>query len=729
MSRPPFVPSRLFRAGLVWPLVIVAIIVAELALGWHVYHTGDVTTAMVALLGVPVLAVVDYLARLRPGDARTTWYRRYLALWCLVPFMSALAGSFWVHYQKRLEGLDDIRQLAVDVKREVAEALHRPPSTRSTWGTPALGDGSITLAAAAADPPPIAGVLGDLQWVHCNADATTVTAEDINTTVLAMFTQRFTVGTENEQLAELKGESNLVSEQARRFVELARVVGRDLRLACGNIDVVYDHAESDTLLSFGLALTIQALFVLWIPVMLAIAIARAYNRGRHPGPRGVAESLHCRDARILAEDRYLFVPRFCFGALLVLGTNYVFSPFGLKATYIMAIVDEHALPGHPTWVLWSTSFAAVPVLVVGFVGFLLYAVVTASQRFALDDLDDSAVLSLLVRGLVVILLCFALSSSPMNETVSRIFVFLAGVFPLRALEALAKKANIAIDPDFDGAVSSFDGLPSLDPSKVFALRSAGIQSTYDLAATPIEEIAERVRIDPRLLGRAVDRAILIDAIGLELARRLEPFAITSATELVALKDNMPPLLEVPASDPAAASTAATGPAPASQLHDAAARVAERLACDLRVTQVRTWLAGTPYFEGLHLDPPTELLLKAAGFETTEQLVAMPLVDVARRARVDPCTLGLVIDAALLVSAVGPSHAQQLAPLGIQSATDLMEHTTDPAAAATLGETFSPVIERLGKDPRVAEVRRWLACAPRYRRPPTNPVLPAEPGAT
>src|SRR6201999_999870 len=162
----------------------------------------------------------------------------------------------------------------------------------------------------------------------------------------------------------------------------------------------YANAEIDTLLNFGLALAIQALFVLWIPVLLAITIASCYDQYRHGAPPGVARSLHSRDIQILAETQCLFVPRFCFGALIVLGTNYVFSPFGLKATYIMNLVDEHALPGHPTWVLWSTSFAAVPVLVVGFVGFLLYALVAASQRFALRDLDDRAVLSLLIRGLV-----------------------------------------------------------------------------------------------------------------------------------------------------------------------------------------------------------------------------------------------------------------------------------------------------------------------------------------
>jgi hypothetical protein len=593
----------LFRPSFVWPAIVIAIIACELVLGWRVYHhTDDGVAVLLSLAGVPVLAAIDYLARLphpkpRPGMLpEPRWYRRYLALWCIVPFVSALAGSFWVHYQKRLEAIDDIRQVALDVKREVTTTRNKD------WGHWAL-DERVAQALAVIEPDgaPDAPLhaLAAVTGLTCRVEATTVSAGDINRAVITMFSQRFTAGTENEQIEPLEGQASLVSEQARRFTELARVVGRDLRLACGDVDVVTANAVADTWLNFGLALAIQALFVLWIPVLLAITTAGCYDQGRAAAPPGVARSLHSRDLQILAEHQCLFVPRFLFGALIVLGTNYVFSPFGLKATYIMNLVDDHALPGHSTWVLWSTSFAAVPVLVVGFVGFLLYALVAASQRFALRDLDDRAVLSLLIRGMVVILLCFALSSSPMNETVSRIFVFLAGVFPTRALEALAKKVNVAIDPDFDSTVSSFDGLPSLDPTKVFALRSAGIQSTYDLAAMPIDMIAERVRIDPYLLGRAVDRAILIDAIGLPVARRLEPFAITSATELVALKDHMPDLVETNppvGSEPPAGEAAAIGKP--GQLRETALRAATRLADDLRVIQVRTWLAGRASPDGI-----------------------------------------------------------------------------------------------------------------------------------
>jgi uncharacterized protein YhhL (DUF1145 family) len=376
--------------------------------------------------------------------------------------------------------------------------------------------------------------------------------------------------------------------------KLAAAVGHDLELkrVCGEpSEEVVRRARRDTLLDFCVTLGAQALFVLWIPFLLMISIARANHklamRGcaeRNPSTaratdpplpaaRSLRDSLDLRDKRILAEDRPLFIPRLCFGTLLVLGTTYLFAPLGLKTSYIMSLVSSHALPGQTSFALWSDNFAAAPVIVMGFVGFLIYALITATQRFVQDDLDDQAIFALLIRGLVVILLSFALSSSPINDETSRLFVFIAGVFPLRALEAIAKRANITIDPDFpsDGP-GSFDGIPSLDPAKVFALRAAGIQSTYDLAAMPIEEIVGRVRIDPRLLGRAVDRAILIDAIGPKLTVDLEPFAITSATELVALQQAIPESVTA-------------------KLGDAPKRAADRLATDVRVEKIRQWLAG------------------------------------------------------------------------------------------------------------------------------------------
>jgi hypothetical protein len=519
-----------------------SVVSIEIGLGIASYLWPDRTYFPIGamVLAVAAFAAIDFFARPEIRSYQRgmleRWYRPYLKLWCLVPFLTALAGSVWTHYEKLLEARAEIIDLAKDIKIAVeAEAPGRDWDKRTT--------------------------------------------EEINASIHTMVDKRF-------------GPDNKTSGEAKRFAEIARVVGRDLRRANGDPEV-QDQFSHDTLPSFALAMGVQGLFVMWIPALLAVAIARATKRSKKIAGVEVQFVVDQRDHKIIAEDEYYFIPRMCFAILLVLGTNYVFSPFGLKATYIISIVDEHAMPGHTTLTLWTTAFAEAPVMVVGFVGFLLYALITATQRFVQDDFDDQALLSLLVRGLVVILLSLALSSSELNDTVSRLFVFIAGVFPVRALEAIAKKVNIAIDPDFgDDPTPSFAGLPSLDSVKVFALRAAGIQSTYDLAATDIDDVAERVRIDPRLLGRAVDRAILIDAMGLALVQKLDLFSISSATQLV--RAMSPATVAFPPADPViAAIPVAADPAqaiPPLVLMDAARRTAERLSTDKRVAKVEKWLA-------------------------------------------------------------------------------------------------------------------------------------------
>ncbi|MEO7735273.1 MAG: hypothetical protein ABIY55_30250 [Kofleriaceae bacterium] len=657
-------------------------LLGELVLGWFSYRSLDSHVALAAMCGLPVLVLLDWVARFTGSDAHPRWYRPYLAAWCLVPFVCVIAGSLWLHYQKRQTGLDELGSLALDLRRTVAEATPEPPRP-NPWSAQVF---ELDFLGTRFRVPYCA-------WFAPGG----VTGSEINAAV--------------ETLAVRAGPSFL-SDEGRQFRSIARAVGEDLRRACGNVPIVQQRIADDTLTDFALSFAVQAVFVLWIPVLLAVTIGRANGRPRRRGAQSACESLHTRDTLILAEDRALFLPRLCFGALMALGTTYVFSPFGLKATSMMAVINEHGPPGHATWALWCTSFHEVPVLVVGFVGFLLYALITATQRFALDDFDDRGLLSLLVRGLVVILLSFALSGSSLDETASRLFVFVAGVFPLRALEALAKKVNIAMEGELEAQSGSFEGLPSLDSSKVFALRSAGIQSTYDLAATPLEEIAERVRIDPRLLGRAVDRAILIDAMGISLARRLEPFAITSATELVALKDNLPMLIEAPtaSSTPSvatpAAPAAASSPPPALQLHDAAAAAAQRLAIDRRVALVRTWLAGASSFDGLHLHESIEIRLRAAGLWSTEELLAKPLPILAELTHLARPDLATLLDRALLVDSAGLTLAQLLEPFQICTATVLLRRASEPGLQTILGNSQAGILQRIAQHDRLADIQQY-----------------------
>jgi uncharacterized protein YhhL (DUF1145 family) len=517
--------------------------------------------------GILGLVVIDLWIRPRSEEQGARYVRRFLPLWSLVPFLCALGASVWVHIQAREQGLRDIREVA----HEVAIALASEPVQ------PSAGDGKGAT-----------GQTSTRQTSKLLPAELQLTTGKVEAVVKAICDQRFP-GAHKE------------TQEAEKFYALARIIGHDLKRAKGDPEIVFRRARTATMLDFCIMLAAQALFVLWIPCLLMISLARAnHNLEKHGGSkRGSSEgqtadpqlpaativrgardprkardrgnALDLRDQRILAEDRRFFVPRLCFGTLLVLGTTYLFAPFGIKASCIMSLVSAHALPGQTSFALWSSNFDAVPVMVVGFVGFLIYALITATQRFAQADLDDYGVFALLVRGLVVVLLSLVLSSSPVSDGISRLFVFIAGVFPLRALEAIAKRANITLDPELpsDGP-GSFEGIPNLDAAKVFALRAAGVQSTYDLAAMPVKEIIRRVRIDPRVLGRAVDRAILIDAIGLDLQKELAQHGITSATELVALQPSMPPCLT-------------------DKLGDAAKRAANRLASDDRVTSIRDWL--------------------------------------------------------------------------------------------------------------------------------------------
>ena len=652
---PPLLDLRRKRRvlALVW-----ALFVTEVFLGISAYADPSSYVFALLSLGFAVFGftAIDYFARPEQREYTGTlvprWYRRHLPFWCLVPFLTALGGSIWVHYQKWNEARVDIHQLAREIK--VAVERDEPPPPESAKAvtvvdnkqpeptkdsepkaadpasptqtnpkpntktpdpktpepkTPDTNPAKVTRDVAVETcitnarttnklaievlvgrrpPTPTTPVIGEptehvitRAWVIAALAEWTEAREGLQRQSEIRIWECFTTERIHDRVALLLANRyhNPASDEAIRFGQIARVVGHDVMLARGYVDEICKRAQHDTASSFALSLGVQALFILWIPALLAVTIARARKRtSREHLQDDVANSMNLRDHAILAEDQYLFVPRLCFAILLVLGTNYVFAPLGLKSTYIMSLVDEHALPGHTTFTLWITAFSSAPVIVVGFVGFLLYALITATQRFAQDDFDDRSLLALLVRGLVVILLSFALSSSEMNEFASRTFVFIAGVFPIRALEAIAKKVNVTIDPDFSttNSESSFVGLPGLDPVKVFALRTAGIQSTYDLAAMNINDVAERVRIDPRLLGRSVDRAILIDAIGATLADRLGGFGITSATELVKVVDLAKVILPTEAAD--------------QNLLIAATLSAARLKDDARVESVRRWQA-------------------------------------------------------------------------------------------------------------------------------------------
>jgi hypothetical protein len=648
------------KPATVFKVVVVGIGVVLLGFGVAVYgFKAHQDLAIVAIGGTAGFAIIDLWLPRRDQRAMRR-LRPYMPLWSLVPFVVALMMSAWVDYRQWQRGLKDIHELAEELYGDPALKLGQITSTTVENAVHNIIARHFPVWSAGAKSSPPDRPAATYQPVRVAAPpSTSEAAPPGSAATTEPRTEAASPGpTEPPNTSETytapsdsaAGADEEERNEKRRFIDLAHVVGYDLarlehedrrkanaRQAKDSKRRDDEHqanqrqqrqqevqahsqapvepapqdeceegslprrltcmARLDTRFHACLVFFVQALFVLWIPFLLVVSIARASARlaliqpmndaQDTPGPAAAGPSparalsagsgLRCdlddvRDLRILAEDHAYFMPRLCFAALLLLGTTYVFAPFGLKTSYMMSLVEAHALPGHTSFVLWCNHFAAAPVITVGFVGFLIYALITATQRFVQDDFDDIAMFSLLIRGMIVILLSLALSAAPIGDVPARLFVFVAGLFPMRALEALAKRANISLDPELTVESSrSFVGIPNLDPTKVFVLRAAGVQSTYDLASMPIKEIVGRVRIDPRLLGRAVDHAILLDAVGPEIAGQLAPHAITSAMELIE-----------------ASRTALPG-----VLSDAARRAADRLAKDPRITELQKWLGYTP----------------------------------------------------------------------------------------------------------------------------------------
>ena len=136
------------------------------------------------------------------------------------------------------------------------------------------------------------------------------------------------------------------------------------------------------------------------------------------------------------------------------------------------------------------------------------------------------------------------------------------------------------------------------------------RGTYAIGLPPAGPELEQA-IDAALAAMRADgelERILIEAIGLALAKDLESYAIASATELVAVKDSIQ--CEIPE-------------AAAAKLRDAARRVAERLAADPRVETVKFWLAGA--VSEVRRPPIEPLQMRAAVGEAIQQQIESTLL--------------------------------------------------------------------------------------------------------
>jgi hypothetical protein len=243
--------------------------------------------------------------------------------------------------------------------------------------------------------------------------------------------------------------------------------------------------------------------------------------------------LYRRSRRLLIEQsRAYFWRRFAFAFGLSVGGQYVFAPWGWQTTHVGQFVTYFSLPGHVAHPFILEHFADAPPVIMGFVGFALYAWVTCFRRFVLGSLNHHLLVGMVNRMVVVLILGLVLSSVVGENAESRAFAFVVGLVPQTGLDAIGKLARTSVDRLMLDYSTGFQGLPEFDIAKQSALQELGIESLHDLARMDAAEVMISAGVAPTVLLEAIDRAILLDTFGPEGVKKLETVPLYTATELV-----------------------------------------------------------------------------------------------------------------------------------------------------------------------------------------------------
>ena len=110
---------------------------------------------------------------------------------------------------------------------------------------------------------------------------------------------------------------------------------------------------------------------------------------------------------------------------------------------------------------------------------------------------------------------------------------MVGIFPQSGLQFISKVAATTYDSRFtvDNSRPQFGDLPEIDLWKESVFAEIGVLSPHDLANEEVKELVSKVGFNPRVLLKAVDRALLLDALG-PAAAKLASVPITTASQLV-----------------------------------------------------------------------------------------------------------------------------------------------------------------------------------------------------
>ncbi len=344
------------------------------------------------------------------------------------------------------------------------------------------------------------------------------------------------------------GDKVAFPQEYRMFSRIARTVAYQVESQAlsgeaggGDASKLKRTVRWQLLLSASATWLLQATVVLFFPGMLISLVGLAAwiirnNPTPQPNQFGsfLDEARYRRSIWLLTETSHLHLwRRLGFALILTLGSSYLFAPTGLKSMAVAQYVALQAIPSENSYPAWLDAFRNAPPAMAGFAGFFLYAMTLTAYRFAIGDLSDRLFVSLFNRSITVMLLSLVLSGiSTQGEPISRALAFMVGIFPQSGIQFISKAAGTSFDRfNLDNSTPLFRDLPEIDLWKESVLAEIGVLSPHDLANQELKELVSKVGFNPRILLKAVDRALLLDTLG-PGAAKLASVPITTASQLV-----------------------------------------------------------------------------------------------------------------------------------------------------------------------------------------------------
>ena len=267
---------------------------------------------------------------------------------------------------------------------------------------------------------------------------------------------------------------------------------------------------------------------------ITVRAALAGIRKRAAGPPTTFREtvvFHRNRTFLKEEGRLLFWRRLAVFMLFSMSITYLMAPAGLYASTIGELLTIYPVPGDITQPYWFAEFSRVQPFVLGLAGFLTYSLITFAHGVTTGELGNRLFLTLWNRGMTVVILSLVLTAMQFDSTLLNALIFIAGVFPQTGLQAIAKAAQRGAEQAAALNPVGLAALPQIDSFGENSLRSLGIHNVADLAGADLTRLLELSSLQPSVLLKAVDRALLLDSFG-ELHQKLNAIPVRNASSLV-----------------------------------------------------------------------------------------------------------------------------------------------------------------------------------------------------